>query len=281
MLKISNILIIVYLLFSQLLLAQVKVPAVYSNMSINSDNDLVLEMDSVKIVAKTIDAVYKVEDFDQAWEGSDNGLVFKSAKKNLNGTMYFGLIPFGDSKHPHPVYRSSRPIKQGEVTIDITQSLKGISDMVGWEKSGKGVIGYRVNNFRGRIIYDGIIGFSYDSIFSVDLTVLEGPFINLLTASGATMSFKTNKKTVSTILIDGKEFSDDKETYNHEIRITGLQSDKEYVYQMKYGNNMQEYSFRTAPVTGSRKPFIFGYASDCRSGNGGGERNIYGHNGYI
>ena len=111
--------------------------------------------------------------------------------------------------------------------------------------------------------------------------MLEGPFINLLTASGATMSFKTNKKTVSTIAVDGREFSDDKETYNHEIKITGLQADKEYVYQLKYGNNMQEYHFRTAPVSGSRKPFVFGYASDCRGGHGGGERNIYGHNGYM
>jgi len=279
--KINNILLIGFLLFTQLLSAQVKIPAVYSNISINKDNDLILKFDTTEVLVKTIEAVYKVDDFDQAWEGGDNGLVFNSEKKNLTGTMFFGLIHYNDSKYPQPVFRGSVKIRNGKSAIDINKRLKGISDMVGWQKSGKGVLGYRVINTRGSIIYDGIIGFSFDSVFSVDLTLFEGPFINLLTSSGATISFKTNKKTISSIIVNNKEFSDDKETYNHEIKITGLQSDKEYDYQLKYGNNKQEYSFRTSPKAGSRKPFVFGYASDCRSGNGGGERNIYGHNGYM
>jgi hypothetical protein len=32
---------------------------------------------------------------------------------------------------------------------------------------------------------------------------------------------------------------------------------------------------------GSRKPFVFAYASDSRNGQGGGERNLYGANAYI
>lgn len=279
--KITNILTIAILLFSQLLSAQLKVPAVYSRMSINEANDLVLDLDSMKVVARTIDAVYKIEDFDNAWEANEKGLLFNSSKRNLTGTMYFGLIPYGDSKHPHPVYRRSVQIRNGKTVIDIMKTLRGRYDMVAWEKTGKGVLGYRVINTRGSIIYDGIVGFSYDSTFSVDLTVLEGPFINILTASGATISFKTNRKIISSVLIDGKEFKDDIETFDHEILISGLQADTEYTYLVKYGENTQEYSFRTTPKEGSRKPFVFGYASDCRGGVGGGERNIYGHNGYM
>ena len=91
----TNILIIGFILLSELLSAQLKVPAVYSNISVNKNNDLVLEMDTLKIIAKTIDAVYKVEDFSKAREGSNQGLVFNSGKKNLTGTMYFGLLPYG------------------------------------------------------------------------------------------------------------------------------------------------------------------------------------------
>lgn len=281
MLKINYIAVIIFLLFSQLS-AQVKIPAVYTNMYINTDNDLVLNFDTAKIIVKTIDAFYKIDDFDNAWEAGENGLIFNSPNKNLTGTMYFGLIPYGDSKHPYPVFfNQSRQIKDGKTAIEIADIFKGKYDMVGWEKSGKAVLGYRVINKSGRIIYDGIIGFTYKDKFSIDLTVLEGPLINLLTSSGATISFKTNKKTVSTIVVDGKEFKDEKETYQHEIKIAGLQSDTEYAYTLKYGNNTQEYSFKTAPMSGSRKPFVFGYASDCRGGNGGGERNIYGHNGYV
>jgi len=281
MLKTTNILLFVFLLFSNLLWAQVKIPKVYSNIKINDNNDMVLELDSSQIIVKTIDAVYKVDDFDKAWQANEKGLIFNSQKKDLNGTMYFGLIPYGDSKYPHPVYRRAVQIKKGMAHIDVIETLSGRYDMVGWKKAGKAIIGYRVLNTRGSIIYDGIIGFTYTDKFSVDLTVLEGPLINLLTSSGATISFKTNEKTISSIVINDKEFKDEKETYHHEIEVTGLKADKEYAYKIKYGNNTQEYSFRTAPESGSRQPLIFGYASDCRGGNGSGERNIYGHNAYI
>jgi hypothetical protein len=48
-----------------------------------------------------------------------------------------------------------------------------------------------------------------------------------------------------------------------------------------YGNYRETYSFKTAPLAGSRKPFVFGYTSDCRAGSGGGERDLYGVNAYI
>ncbi len=281
MIKSAHILLFT-LLFIQLLSAQQKVPSIYSNISLDEENNLVLDLDSAKIIVKEIDAVYKVSDFDQAWETNEKGLVFKSDNKQLKGIMYFGLIPYGDSKHPQPVYfKETRKVTFGKTAIEIDDIFVDKYDMVGWRKSGKAVVGYRVVNSSGRIIYDGLIGFSYDSTFTVDLTILEGPFVNLLNSTGATISFKTNKPSVSSIMIDGKEFKDEKETVNHEIKITGLKSDREYVYKLKYGNNSQEYSFQTAHTDGSRKPFVFGYASDCRGGNGGGERNIYGHNAYI
>ncbi len=279
MYKISIIALMI--MISQFVSAQVKIPAVYSNMSINKNNELVLQVDTLSVVVKTIDPVYAIEDFDHAWEAGDKGLVFNSAKKSLTGTMYFGLIPYADSKHPIPVYRKSVKIRNGKSAIDIGDILKGRYDMVGWEKSGKGVLGYRVLNIRGTIIYDGVIGFTYTGKFAVDLTILEGPFVNLLTSSGTTISFKTNKKTLASVLVNGKEFKDEKETFEHEIQITGLESNTKYDYQVKYGNNTQKYSFETAPKEGSRTSFVFGYASDCRGGVGGGERNIYGHNAYI
>jgi len=43
----------------------------------------------------------------------------------------------------------------------------------------------------------------------------------------------------------------------------------------------EEYSFHTAPQPGSRTKFTFTYASDSRSGNGGGERNLGGTNAFM
>jgi len=47
------------------------------------------------------------------------------------------------------------------------------------------------------------------------------------------------------------------------------------------GLQQESYSFRTAPVPGSRAPFSFAYASDSRSNIPSGERNIGGTNAYM
>ncbi len=63
-------------------------------------------------------------------------------------------------------------------------------------------------------------------------------------------------------------FSDEKACMHHEIKITGLNPASEYKYKVEYGVLSQEYKFTTAPKKGERKPFVFAYASDSRSGNG-------------
>ena len=50
---------------------------------------------------------------------------------------------------------------------------------------------------------------------------------------------------------------------------------------VSYGSNTQTYNLKTAPEPGARTPFTFAYASDSRSGSGGGERDLGGVNAYI
>ncbi len=271
------------LLFSVIAQAQVEIPKVYSNLSINDKQELVLHINDKDIVAEQAKIKYQLSDFENAWKANEKGLVFESSNQKLNGDMYFGLIPYGDSKHPQPVFfKKSKQLVKGKTEIKIAEIFKGKYDMVAWEKSGKGVLGYRILSSKGKIIYDGIIGFKYNGkTFEIDLTIIEGPMINLLQSDGAVISLKTNQPVICTVLVDGKEFKDKEASKNHEIKISGLQADKEYKYTVKYGDNKQTYTFRTAPQAGSRKAFTFAYASDSRGGNGGGERNIYGHNGYI
>ncbi len=271
------------LLFSVISQAQIEIPKVYSNLNINDKGELVLHINNKDIIAEQAKIKYQLADFENAWKANSTGLVFESPNKNLTGEMYFGLIPFGDSKYPQPVFfKRTKQLVKGKTEIKIAELFKGKYDMVGWEKSGKGVLGYRILSSKGKIIYDGIIGFKYSSNdFEVDITLIEGPMVNLIKSDGTVISFKTNKKAICSVIVNGKEFKDREATKKHEIQITGLQANKEYKYTVKYGDNKQEYSFTTAPVSGSRKPFTFAYASDSRGGNGGGERNIYGHNGYI
>ena len=213
-------------------------------------------------------------------KGSNTGIEFDFGDSTFSGSLYYGFIPYKDSKHPQPVYfRSPTSIRKGKASVMIS-NLAGRYDMIGWEENGKGVLGYRVATLTGRMLYDGIIGFKGAGPFEIDDTIIEGPFVNLVNEKGATISFKTNLPIRCEIEVNGKSFKSRNGNY-HEIELKGLKPDTNYEYVVKYGNNQQTYNLTTAPVSGSRSKFTFSYASDSRSGNGGGERDLGGVNAYI
>jgi len=212
--------------------------------------------------------------------GSADGISFDFQDSLMSGNLYYGFIPYDDSKHPQPVFfRSPSKIVNGKSEVSIAK-LSGRYDMVGWMEKGKGTLGYRVSDDEGNMLYDGIISFKGTGPFEIDDTIIEGPFVNLLTESGATISFKTNNQIRTEIEVNGKAFKS-KKGFAHEIEIKNLEASTKYEYVVKYGDNTQQYSFQTAPKPGSRSKFSFAYASDSRSGNGGGERNLGGVNAYI
>jgi hypothetical protein len=213
-------------------------------------------------------------------EGTHTGINFNFQDSLLNGLLFYGLIPYDDSRHPQPIFfRTPAKIVGGKTSVMITE-LAGRYDMIGWVSKGKGTLGYRVINEKGEFIYDGVIGFRGTGPFETDDTIIEGPFINILTDKSVVISFKTNTEIRAEVVIDDKSFKS-KKGYDHEIPVKGLESNSRYQYTVIYGNNEQKYELRTAPSPGSRMPFTFSYASDSRSGNGGGERSLGGVNAYI
>lgn len=213
--------------------------------------------------------------------GTEKGIDFNFQRNNFHGMVFYGLIHYNDSKHPIPVYRSSPArIISGKTSIDFDQ-LRGRYDMTGWEESGKGTIGYRVIDNRGAIIYDGIISFSGTGPFHVINSIQTGPFVNLVHPGGVSISFVTSEESICKVSVDGQSFEDASPTKRHEIKIDGLEADRTYNYTLHYGTLEQSYSFKTSPLPGSRKKFIFSYSSDSRGGSGWGERNLYGANVYV
>ncbi|MEN8250640.1 MAG: metallophosphoesterase [Bacteroidota bacterium] len=260
---------------------KLEIPAVHSNI-IQGEGMLMVEYDGGKATHVEYLNPLLLNNIRGKIAGTASGLFFDFNDKELEGKMVFGLIPFGDSKHPQPVYYSrSAQIKTGKTAINIKNQLRGRYDMVGWEKSGKGVIGYRIINDKGNILYDGQIAFKGTGPFKIDDTILEGPFVNLLTDKGATISFDTNNELKALVTVEGKEFKSKVSGLHHEIKLTGLSANKNYDYVVTIGDNQFNYSFKTAPIAGKRTKFSFAYASDSRGGNGGGERNISGANVYI
>ncbi|MEL6134718.1 MAG: metallophosphoesterase, partial [Bacteroidota bacterium] len=158
--------------------------------------------------------------------------------------------------------------------------LKGRYDMIGWEKNGYGTLGFRIMGEDGQLYYDGKVSFSGTGPFEVVPTVIEGPFLHRVTHTAATIAFTTHVPADATLKINGQELKTTAQT-QHEIEVTGLAADTDYDYTVSVGPIDQTYTLHTSPASGSRKPFVFAYASDSRAGQGGGERDIYGSNAYI
>ena len=273
----------IYILFSSAPIRAQKtkvttVPAVHSSIA-EDKNGYYFPFKNKKIYELVDTPEYTLLQLMGNPKGTDKGLDFDFM--GLNGKLMFGFIPYGDSKHPQPVYfRTSTQIINGKASIDILGQLRGTYDMVGWEESQQGTLGYRVVNDVGDFLYDGIITFNGIGPFKVAPTIVEGPFVNLITSESVVISFTLNKKTGARVKVGDNELKSNSALV-HEVSVEGLSPDTEYSYQVNVGKSSLDFSFRTAPLPGSRKPFVFTYASDSRSGNGGGERDLWGANFYI
>jgi len=213
--------------------------------------------------------------------GTENGIAFDFGKPDFAGTLVFGLVPFHDTKYPQPVYRTSVPIAAGKAEINIKASITDRYDMVGWQKSGTGVVGYRVISQTGGMIYDGRVRFRGFGPFEIDVTMIEGPFVGNVEPHRAVISFLLDRPEPCAVVVGDFTIPCKSGEVRQEITVDNLQPARDYAYTVQYGAHEEAYGFRTAPLPGARKPFVFAYASDSRGGQGGGERNFNGPNAYI
>lgn len=270
-----------FIIISTVLFSQTEIPKSYSNLEYKGDT-LVLKQKIADLNILPETAKYKYSEIVINPEGTDRGLKFVFADKKFEGTIYYGFINDLDGNYEYPVYfKKPGVIKKGVCELDISR-MSGKYDMVNWELNKQGIIGYRIVNEKGDFIYDGKINFNYDGVlFSPAPTVIEGPFISKLKHNKVTVWFKTNYKIKATITINKTDFTDDEATYFHVFTIKDLISSKKYNYIVVCDNFESEYSLTTAPEKGSKSAFTFAYTSDSRTGQGGGERDIFGVNSYI
>lgn len=260
-----------------------RIPAVYSNIVPDSEGNLTFS----GMGLYEPDPFYTLENIRIMPQGSAEGIEFNFGNQNFHGTLYYGLVSKEKPKYPQTVFfKKSSKIKNGKVAVNIAE-LSGKYDIAGWEENGKATLGYRIVNSYGNFIYDGSINIAGTGPFVPSLTIVEGPLVNQLDDRQAIISFTTNMPCSPVIKADSREFSSPAIMGNplgdiqHEILVHHLKADTKYDYTIYYGDDSVQYSFKTAPLKGSRKPFVFAYTSDSRAGMGGGERAIYGTNAYI
>jgi hypothetical protein len=277
-----KLLIFLLSLLSCIQLIAQEIPSIYSNLNID-ENGIYLTLDNEKIYAQPPKDQFKFKDFYGNPIGTNKGLLLDFKNPDLYGKLYIGFINYGDAKMPQPVYfKRTASILQGKAMLNIANNFSGRYDMVGWQKTGKGVIGYRIETPQGLIVYDGKIAFKYkNGKFEPQPTLIEGPFINMLTDKSVCISYKTTQPVKSLIKTNTMELKGKDKTMNHEVEISGLNPATKYKYTVVVGDFEFQYEFETAPKPGNRNKFTFAYASDSRAGQGGGERDIFGTNAYI
>ncbi len=257
----------------------VRIPASYSNIHYDDSARLYFQKGADRFYADTSKARYSLQQMLGNPESGEDGMTLNFGA--IKGSLVYGFIPYGKAPHPLPVYRLSTPLQNGKAVMNIKRDFRDPYDMVGWQQSGIMHLGYRVIDERGMILYDGVVSVTGKGPFTVAPAIYDGPYVNSVTHNSAVLWFKTDSAVQASVTVNKNKFSDATPLIHHELAITGLQPGTEYQYTVQYGSLSQTYSFKTAPKPGSRKPFVFAYTSDSRHANGGGERMIYGTNGYI
>lgn len=256
-----------------------RIPASYSNLHYDADGRLYFKQDEKKFYADITGPKYTISQLLGNPAGSENGVMLDFG--DLKGSITYGLIPYGQSPHPLPIFRSTKRLEDGKVEINIKETFNPNYDFVGWRETGKFTLGYRLIDDRGMIVFDGEVSVTGTGPFEIAPTIYEGPFVSNIETTSAVIWFETTSPIKALVEVDGKKFEDKEAARHHEITITGLKADTKYDYTVHYGAFSQQYHFKTAPAPGSRKPFLFAYTSDSRHATGGGERMIYGANAYI
>lgn len=276
----NRIFILIITIIPFLSIAQKEVPSVYTNISYDHELGLILKVNDTVLTESNSKSPYSLKSAMGNPVGTEEGFDFDFQSEEINGTLYFGFIDYERSKFYQPViFKKPVKIKKGKASINILQ-LQGKYDMIGWKEAGKGRLGYRVELDNGIIYYDGVLAFEYHEAFKVVPAIVEGPLLQMLTDTSVVIKFKTNLETSCQLWVNDTKY-EDKSGMEHEILVKDLQAHTNYQYKLSCGGFDYHYEFTTAPKNGSRSAFTFAYASDSRSGKGGGERNIWGTNGYI
>jgi hypothetical protein len=251
------------------------IPSVLSDVLSYDSNGVLQVSKNGEFVSEVVKPdAYLLSQMTASPTGTENGIALDFHNPELNGTVAYGTYREKD-KYP-TISFLPRPIemRNGVAQLEMKMTFDNSNDIYHFLDNGQGIVGFRVMNSAGKIIYEGRVAFRGKGPFEVLPTIIEGPLVNLLSPTGCVLTYETQLPVKTSVLVDGKSFSDDRASTHHEIAITGLQPGKTYEYTVQYGDRSEEHAFKTAPEEGSRKPFAFGFVADNRSLMAGGEREF-------
>jgi hypothetical protein len=154
---------IISLLFStwSLLVVAQQIPSIYSNFSIDNDTLIFTDPESGDRGTENVSfPSLTLEKIIQSPKGCENGIEFDFQDSTFNGTMYFGFVLTENVKFPQPVwFGKASKILKGKTLVNIS-AMKGKYDIIHWQENAYGLLGYRLENTTGELIYEGQVSFT-------------------------------------------------------------------------------------------------------------------------
>lgn len=254
------------------------IPLVLDGIQYNANGKLYLTKTTQALAEIDRQDTYTVSQMQAAPKGAETGILININKPTFNGSVAYG--PLNETAvHPTVAFLPKDvQMKQGKALLEIKKVFTKANDFFKYQEKGKGILGYRIMDSAGRIIYEGRVAFEGKGPYVVQPTIVEGPMVNLLQSTSCVIAYETQAVEMTSIQIGDKTFADKMAAKHHEILLDGLLPSTHYDYNVRYGNRMDKHHFKTASANGSRKPFTFAFASANRSTTGGGERDFGGVN---
>jgi len=254
------------------------IPAVLNGISYNGEGKLVLANGGQNYVEVEKKEPYRLSQMIGNPTGGETGIMLDVQMPGFNGTVAYG--PYVETAEYPTVAFLPRDVKMtdGKALLEFKKVFAKANDFYRFQDKGKGIIGYRVMDASGRIIYEGRVAFQGKGPYEVLPTIIEGQMVNNLTQEGCVISYETQVPVKTSILVGNKTFADEAASTHHEIMVRGLEPATNYKYSVSYGDRTDNHSFKTGAKDGSRKAFTFAFASANRATTGGGERDFGGTN---
>jgi hypothetical protein len=275
-------LLLSFITISNIMFAQTStqpaIPAVLSGLSYNAEGKLVASSGGQNFIETDKKDAYPLSKMIGNATGAETGIMLDLQMPGYNGAVAYG--PYVETNQYPSVAFLPKDVKMkdGKALLEMKTVFARANDFYRFQDKAKGIIGYRIMDVNGRIIYEGRVAFKGSGPYEVLPTIIEGPMINELNAAGCVISYETQVPVKTSILVDGKAFADNAASTHHEIKINGLQAATNYDYTVTYGDRTDKHQFKTANKDGGRKPFTFAFAAANRATTGGGERDFGGVN---
>ncbi|MBL7721622.1 MAG: hypothetical protein JNK98_06470, partial [Chitinophagaceae bacterium] len=173
------------------------IPSSYANVHYDENGRLYFQKDGLRYFADTSKPRYTIEKLLGNAAGTADGIALDFG--SFKGTITYGMIPYGKAPHPLPVFRFTLPLKEGKVSINIKTDFRSAYDFVGWAERKQFVLGYRLMDEKGLVVFDGEIAAEGTGPFTIVPAIYEGPFVSNITDKEAVIWYNTTQPCISHI----------------------------------------------------------------------------------